>query len=76
MLLSADKIVGIPIPFRSFLGAIMKVIAAGVETAAQLEYLRRAGCDEMQGYLFSHPVSATAVETMVREDRRCGVLGA
>ena len=49
----------------------MNVIAEGVETAAQLEYLRRAGCDEMQGYLFSRPVSAAAVETMVREGRRC-----
>jgi len=36
----------------------MKVIAEGVETLAQLEYLRGHGCDEMQGYYFSRPVPA------------------
>ncbi len=34
----------------------LKVIAEGVETEAQLNYLRTLGCDEMQGYFFSRPV--------------------
>jgi|GEM_PF-383758 len=34
----------------------LKVIAEGVETKAQLTYLRKIKCDEMQGYLFSRPV--------------------
>jgi EAL domain-containing protein (putative c-di-GMP-specific phosphodiesterase class I) len=34
----------------------MKAIAEGVETAGQLAYLRHHGCDEMQGYYFSHPL--------------------
>ena len=34
----------------------LKVIAEGVETEAQLSYLRRHGCDQMQGYYFSRPV--------------------
>jgi diguanylate cyclase (GGDEF)-like protein len=36
----------------------LKVVAEGVETEAQLAMLRRQGCDEMQGYLFSRPVPA------------------
>ena len=35
-----------------------KIIAEGVETAAQLAYLRRHQCDEMQGYHFSRPLPA------------------
>ena len=31
------------------------VIAEGIETAEQLDYLRRQGCDGFQGYLFNKP---------------------
>ena len=34
----------------------MKVVAEGVETAAQAQCLRELGCDEMQGYLLSRPM--------------------
>lgn len=43
----------------------MRVIAEGVETEAQLAFLRSRGCDEMQGYLFSHPVSAPDFAAML-----------
>jgi sensor c-di-GMP phosphodiesterase-like protein len=34
------------------------VIAQGVENAEQLSYLREHGCDLIQGYYFSEPLSA------------------
>jgi diguanylate cyclase (GGDEF)-like protein len=36
----------------------LKVVAEGVETEEQIEFLRANGCDELQGYFFSKPVSA------------------
>lgn len=47
----------------------MKVIAEGVETEGQLNYLRSHGCDEMQGYYFSKPVPALEFEQLLRENR-------
>ena len=47
----------------------MHVIAEGVETAGQLDFLRRHGCDDMQGYLFSEPVPAAAFERMLAAAR-------
>jgi response regulator RpfG family c-di-GMP phosphodiesterase len=48
----------------------LEVIAEGVETAAQLAYLRRHGCDHMQGFYFSPAVPCPDVESMVREGKR------
>ncbi|MES2116137.1 MAG: EAL domain-containing protein [Pseudomonadota bacterium] len=48
----------------------MRVVAEGVETEAQLRYLRRLRCDELQGYYFSPPVPAAAFERMLRDERR------
>src|SRR5690606_17428257 len=36
----------------------MMVIAEGVESHAQLEFLREHGCDEVQGYLLGRPMQA------------------
>jgi len=47
-----------------------RVIAEGVETREQLEFLKALGCQEIQGYLFSPPVDAAKIEAMVRTDQR------
>ena len=44
----------------------MKVIAEGVETEAQLAFLRREGCDQYQGYYFSRPLPAAEIVTKLQ----------
>ncbi len=43
------------------------VIAEGVETAEQLDALRRMGCQEVQGFFFSPPVPAESFEAYLRQ---------
>ncbi len=40
----------------------LRVVAEGVETQEQLDFLRRENCAEMQGFLYSHPLSAAEFE--------------
>ena len=42
----------------------LRIIAEGVESEAQLGYLRELGCDEYQGYLFSRPMAAEAFHAL------------
>jgi diguanylate cyclase (GGDEF)-like protein/PAS domain S-box-containing protein len=43
-----------------------RIIAEGVETSAQLEFLRLHGCGEGQGYYFSRPVAAERVANLFK----------
>jgi diguanylate cyclase (GGDEF)-like protein len=45
----------------------LAVIAEGVETAAQVAYLRRHHCDQIQGYYFSRPLPLSDLELLLRE---------
>ena len=47
-----------------------EIVAEGVETLAQMAFLRAMGCDQLQGFLFSPPVSAETFERMLREKQR------
>lgn len=44
----------------------LKVIAEGVETKEQLDFLKENGCDEAQGYYFSKPLNVTDIEALLR----------
>ncbi|MDI7776236.1 EAL domain-containing protein [Asticcacaulis sp. EMRT-3] len=48
----------------------LNVIAEGVETRAQKTILRQAGCNIIQGFLFSRPVAAEAIDEMMRNEGR------
>ena len=43
----------------------MEVVAEGVETRDQLDFLREHGCDAFQGFLFSKAVPAPEFEAML-----------
>ena len=45
----------------------LSVVAEGVETEAQREFLVDCGCDEMQGFLFSRPLPAAELAALFKE---------
>lgn len=51
----------------------LKVIAEGVETKAQLTFLRSKRCDEIQGYYFSHPRQPEEMAVLLRERRELDI---
>ena len=53
-----------------------RVVAEGVDTRSQLDFLRRHGCNEGQGYYFSHPITAEQVEKLFNTEVQEGVVRA
>lgn len=45
----------------------LRVVAEGVETTGQADFLRTSHCPEVQGYLFSPPLPADQAEALLRE---------
>ncbi len=50
----------------------LQVIAEGVETDAQLHFLKRHGCDQVQGFLYGEPVPAEQFAELLQRERRKG----
>ena len=50
-------------------GLKLNVIAEGVETKEQFAHLRESGCDALQGYWFSRPLTVSGVEVLLAEER-------
>jgi len=48
----------------------LRISAEGIETQAQLDYLRRAGCELAQGYLFAKPLPLAEFEQLLVADPR------
>lgn len=44
----------------------LTVVAEGVETLEQQQFLRERACDQMQGFFFSKPVSAAEFAELLR----------
>jgi len=47
----------------------LEIVAEGVETQSQLDYLREVGCDEVQGYFFGRPMPANEFEEFLKSWR-------
>lgn len=52
----------------------LNVLAEGVETDEQLAFLRAQGCNEIQGFSFSHPLIASEFEQLLRDGKQMRVL--
>ena len=46
-------------------GLGLGVVAEGVETEAQLDYLRKAGCEQVQGYFIARPLPALEIRALL-----------
>lgn len=63
---NASSIVGAIMAMGRSLGLL--IMAEGVETAEQADFLRGIGCEGAQGFLYGAPTDAAAFETLLRDD--------
>lgn len=49
----------------------METVAEGVEEREQVDMLKRAGCDYIQGYVFARPMDIPAFEKLVTDNVSC-----
>ena len=61
---ASERIPHARISYESF--GELKVVAEGVETQAQMDFLKLQRCDEIQGYLISPPVPAEQFAELLR----------
>ena len=64
---TARKVVQGAVEMIKAIGA--QVVAEGVETNTQAEFLRRVGCDLAQGYYFSRPLSVEEFEKLLTQEK-------
>jgi len=50
----------------------LKVIAEGVETDAQVHFLKRHGCDQVQGFLYGEPIAPQQFAQLLGRAQRKG----
>lgn len=68
---AATRIINAIVSMVHHIGA--RVVGEGVETAQQKELLRASGCEEGQGYLFSRPMPADRLQTLLQAQQREGL---
>ncbi|MEP0918196.1 EAL domain-containing protein [Leptolyngbya sp. DQ-M1] len=51
-------------------GLRLHIVAEGIENQNQLEFFRDRGCDAIQGYFYSPPISAEEMQSLLKKDRR------
>jgi EAL domain-containing protein (putative c-di-GMP-specific phosphodiesterase class I) len=57
-------------------GLKLHIVAEGIETQNQLNFFRDRGCDAIQGFLYSPPIPADEMQSLLVTDRRLQLVAA
>ena len=47
----------------------VEIIAEGVETQAQFDFLKKIHCDDIQGFYLARPMTAESMRAVIREEK-------